>query len=73
MWELPWVCPTLQKLSNRYRSSSEFEDKLSSLLDGEEYLQCLTDLRGDDLTWLVDSLDKVRLDITHSCSPPKQA
>ena len=63
----------LEKLSDRDRSSSEFMGKLSNLLYGEEYLRCVKDLQGDDLAWIVDSLDKVRLCIIHSRSPPKPA
>jgi hypothetical protein len=51
--------PTLQKLNRLSRSASGFRDQLSDLLDGEEYKQCLPNLQGDDLVWLVDYLDKV--------------
>ena len=73
MWELPWICPTLQKLSDCDSSPSKFEDKLQNFLYGSEYMKCRTDLQDDDLVWLVDSLDKVRFCIIHSCSLPQPA
>ena len=64
--------PTLQQLHHLDRSSSGFHDQLSNLLYGEEYQQCAPNLRGDDLVWLVDYLDKVRRCVTFPHSPLNQ-
>ena len=50
----------LQQLHRLDGSSSGFQDKLCNVLYGEEYKQCMPSLQNDDLTWLVDYLDKVR-------------
>ena len=50
----------LQQLRNLNTSLSGFRDQLSNVLYGEEYQQCVQNLQGDDLMWLVDYLDKVR-------------
>jgi Mg/Co/Ni transporter MgtE len=50
----------LQKLPCIGTSPSDFDDKLIKALHEEEYVQCLAKLEGDDLTWLVEYLDKVR-------------
>ena len=50
----------LQQLHCLDRSLPTFHDKLSNVLYGEEYQQCVQKLQGDDLAWLVDYLDKVR-------------
>ena len=42
------------------RTSSTFHDQVSSILYGEEYKQWVPTVQGDDLTALVDHLDKVR-------------
>ena len=52
--------PMLQQLSRLDRSSSGFHDQLSNILCGEEYEQCVPNLQGNDLVWLVDYLEKVR-------------
>jgi hypothetical protein len=49
----------LQQLDRLDRSSPEFQDQLHSILRGEEYVQRVRDLQGDDLVWIVDYLDKV--------------
>ena len=36
------------------------ESQLNDILHGEEYQQLAPNLRGDDLIWFVDYLDKVR-------------
>jgi len=51
--------PALQRLHRLNVSSSGFCDRLSNALYEEEYQQCVPDLQGDDLVWLVDYLDKV--------------
>ena len=68
----PPSSPTLQQLHHLDRSSSGFHDQLSNLLYGEEYQQCAPNLRGDDLVWLVDYLDKVRRCVTFPHSPLNQ-
>ena len=51
--------PFLQKLNNLDKSSPEFHDQLNNVLYTEEYIQCVTNVQGDNLTWLVDFLDNV--------------
>ena len=51
--------PVLQRLHCLDRSSSDFQDKLSNILYGRDYVQCVRNLQGDDLMWLVAYLDKV--------------
>ena len=48
--------PVLQQLD---RLLSEFYSQLRNVLCGEKYKQCVPNLQGDDLVWLVDYLDKV--------------
>ena len=55
--------PTLQQLDLLDRSSPDFHDQLSNVLYGQEYQQCIPNLQGEDLVWLVDYLDKVRCHI----------
>ena len=52
--------PVLRKFPSIDTSSSDFNDQLLKALYEEEYTQCLQNLEGDDLAWLVDYLDKVR-------------
>ena len=51
--------PALQQLYHLDRSSSDFHDRLCNVFYGSEYSQCVPNLEGDDLVWLVDYLDKV--------------
>ena len=57
--------PALQKLHNLQIHSSNFQDQLFNAFYGKEYSECVRDLEGDDLTWPVNYLDRVRL-----CLPP---
>ena len=52
--------PVLQQLHHLDRSLSGFQDQLTNVLYGEEYRQCVPNLQGNDLVWLVEYLDKVR-------------
>ena len=52
--------PILQQLRLLNRSSPDFHEQLGSVLYGQEHQQCVPNLQGDDLMWLVDYLDKVR-------------
>jgi hypothetical protein len=52
--------PVLQRLDHLDRSSPDFHDQLCNVLYGEEYVQCVSNLQGNDLVWLVDYLDRVR-------------
>ena len=52
--------PALRKLRHLDRSSSGFRSQLSEVLDWDEYRRCVPNLQRNDLTWLVDYLDKVR-------------
>ena len=67
--------PALQKLHNLDTSSSNFQDQLCNALYGKEYMDCIQGLKGDDPTWLVNYLDKVRLRVplAHSIFKSTQA
>jgi hypothetical protein len=65
--------PVLQQLDRLNGSLSRFHDQLYDLLYGEEYVQCVRDLQGDDLVWLVDYLDRVRPRVTVLHFPLKPA
>jgi len=52
--------PALQQLRRLDQSSSDFHDQLCNVLYGKDYAQCVPNLQGDDVVWLVDYLDKVR-------------
>ena len=51
--------PVLQKLNNLDKSSSEFHVRLNNVLYAEEYIQCVTNVQGNNLAWLIDFLDNV--------------
>ena len=63
------LLPQLHQLN---RSSSTFQDQLSSILYGEEFRQQAPNLPSDGLVWLVDYLDKVRRRVSFLLSPLKQ-
>ncbi|KAF9644226.1 kinase-like protein [Thelephora ganbajun] len=48
----------LQQLHRLNRSSPNFDNQLSDVLYGKEYVQCVPTLQGNDLAWLVDYLDE---------------
>ena len=52
--------PALQQLHRLNRSSPDFHHQLSNALRAQEYQQCVLNLQGDDLAWLVDYLNEVR-------------
>lgn len=52
--------PTLQQLHRLEISSPDFHTKLRNVLYGEEYVQCVLNLQGNDVAWLVDYLCEVR-------------
>ena len=54
----------LKELRDLEKSSPWFHDQISDILHAEEYKPCVSDLQGDDLVWLVDYLDQVRLPIS---------
>jgi len=60
--------PPLQWLRHLDRSSLMFHDQLCNILYGEAYQKCVPNLRGDDLVWLVEYLNKVRRHIVPPCS-----
>ena len=64
----PPSTPALQQLHHLDTSSPDFQDRLWDTLYGQEYVRCVPKLKGDDLVWLVDYLDKVRrnLALPHS-------
>ena len=51
--------PALQKLHRLAVSSPDYGDNLYEVLHEEDYRECVANIGGDDLTWLVDYLDKV--------------
>jgi hypothetical protein len=63
---------TLQRLDRLNRSSPDFHDQLSNILYEQEYQQCVSNIRGDGLAWLVDYLDKVCRRVAFPRSPLKQ-
>jgi hypothetical protein len=65
--------PALQQLRRLNRHLSGFHDQLNSVLYGEEYKQCVPNLQGSDLVWLVDYLDKVHCRVVLPQSPLKPA
>ena len=52
--------PALRRLHRLDGSSSEFHDKLCDVLSDKEYAQCVPNLEGSDLIWLIDYIDEVR-------------
>ncbi|KAF9645725.1 kinase-like protein [Thelephora ganbajun] len=54
----PPTHPALQQIYHLDRSSSDFHDKLDNVLHGQEYYQCIPNLKEGDLVWLVNYLDK---------------
>ncbi|KAF9789353.1 kinase-like domain-containing protein [Thelephora terrestris] len=50
--------PTLQQLRRLDTSSLDFEGQLNNILYGEEYVQCVLNLREDDAAWLANYLDE---------------
>jgi hypothetical protein len=65
--------PALQQLRRLNGSSPDFHDQLCKVLSGEEYRQCVSNLQGDDLVWLVGYLDNVRRHVAVPRSPLKPA
>lgn len=65
--------PALKKLRDLDRSLTGFQDQLSNILYGEEYVRCVANLQGDDLRWLVDFLDGVRHYAFHPHCPLQPA
>ena len=63
--------PALRQLDRLDKFSSKFDDRLSNALYGDEYQQCVPELQGDDLVWLVEYLDKVRHRFAFVDSPLK--
>ena len=51
--------PVLQEFRCLDGSPSRFHDQLSGILYGQEYWQCVPNLQGNGLVWLVEYLDKV--------------
>jgi len=51
--------PILQQLDSLDKTSSDFQDALSNVLCGQDYVRCARNLQGDDLMWLIAYLDKV--------------
>ena len=49
----------LQRIHRLDRSSPMFHDQVCNILYGKEYQNCVPNLQGDDLVWLIEYLDKV--------------
>ena len=62
--------PALQQLD---RFSPNFHDQLCSVFYGKAYSQCVSNLQGDDLGWLVDYLDMVCGRVTPPHTSPQPA
>jgi tRNA (Thr-GGU) A37 N-methylase len=65
--------PALQKLRGLDRSSPNFHDQFNNVLYGEDYKQCVPNLDGGDLVWLLGYLDEVRRSLTLLRPPLKPA
>ena len=52
--------PVLQQLHRLDKFSPGFYNQLYNLLGGDEYVQCMQNIQGDDVIWVVEYLDKVR-------------
>jgi len=55
----------LERLRALDVSSANFPDKVAELLRDEEYQECIPNLQDGNLTWLVEFLDKVYLQIPY--------
>ncbi|KAF9644746.1 kinase-like protein [Thelephora ganbajun] len=64
--------PALRKLHSLDTSSSDFGDQLCNVLYGGEYEQCVPNLQGNDLVWLVDYLDKALNDLDPSSTASRR-
>lgn len=53
--------PPLRRLHCLDSSSPDFQNLLCDIFCGEEYVQCVQNLEGENLAWLVDYLDNVCL------------
>lgn len=62
----------LERLRRLDRSSQTFDDGLADVLRDNEYERWASNLRGEDLAWLIDYLDKVHLPMLLSHSTLKQ-
>ena len=56
---IPPSHPTLRKLHPLDPPPPDFGDQLCNILYGWEYAGCEWNLKGDDLAWLVNYMDKV--------------
>jgi hypothetical protein len=68
----PLTSLVLQQLDRLNGSSPYYHDQLHDVLHGEEYVQCVPNLQGEELVWLVDYLDRVgcRVALPHSPLKP---
>jgi len=63
----------LQQLDCLDKSSPDFQDKVSNILYGQDYVRCVQNLQASDSVWLVDYLNDVRFRVPLLCSPLKLA
>ena len=61
--------PNHPVLKNLHLLKWPFHDQISDILSGEEYRECVPALRGDNLAWLVEYLDKVHPHVAPPHSP----
>ena len=52
---------SLQQLHDLDRASPLFHKQISEFLRGKEYRDAVPNLKGEELTWLVEYLDSVSL------------
>jgi len=64
--------PALQRLHQLDKSSPGFQDQLCNVLHGKEYQNCVPNIQGDDLVWLIEYLNSVccRIALPHSQLTP---
>ena len=68
--QIPMPAPVpLERLRTLDISSADFPDKVAKLLRDEAYQECVPNLQGGNLTWLVEFLDNVYLQIPSPLSP----
>ena len=51
----------LQQLRDLDKTSPQFHEQLTNFLRGDDYRNGVSNLEGEDLTWLVEYLDGVSL------------
>jgi len=52
---------TLQQLHDFDKTPPQFHERLTNFLRGDDYRNAVSNLQGEDLTWLVEYLDGVSI------------